>query len=72
VQPNEVAGLVKTFKRSRDMMKAFSGGKLGGLKALFSGGMNMDTLGAAMSAGRKIKQRSKRKRIIRRKGKIRR
>ncbi|MHC4762801.1 MAG: signal recognition particle protein [Planctomycetota bacterium] len=72
VQPNEVAGLVKTFKRSRDMMKAFSGGKLGGLKALFSGGTNMDTLGTAMSAGRKIKQRSKRKRIIRRKGKIRR
>jgi signal recognition particle subunit SRP54 len=72
VQPNEVAGLVKTFKRSRDMMKAFSGGKFGGLKALFSGGMNMDTLGAAMSAGRKIKQRSKRKKIIKRKGKIRR
>jgi len=70
VQPNEVAGLVKTFKRSRDMLKAMSGGKLGGLKNLFSGGFNMDALGAAMSSGRKIKQRSKRKRIVKRKGKI--
>ncbi len=72
VQPNDVSGLVKTFKRSRDMMKAFSGGKFGGLKNLFSGGFNMDAMGAAMSAGRKIKQRSKRKRIIKRKGKIKR
>ncbi len=72
VQPNEVSGLVKTFKRSRDMMKALSGGKFGGLKNLFSGGFNMDAMGAAMSAGRKIKQRSKRKRIIKRKGKIKR
>ena len=72
VQPNDVSGLVKTFKRSRDMMKAFSGGRLGGLKSLFSGGLNMDALGAAMSAGRKIKQRSKRKRVIKRKGKIKR
>ncbi len=71
-QPNDVSGLVKTFKRSRDMMKSLSGGGLGGLKSLFSGGFNMDTLGAAMSAGRKIKQRSKRKRIIKRKGKIKR
>ena len=70
VQPNDVSGLVKTFKRSRDMIKAMSGGKLGGLKSLFSGGFNMDALGAAMSSGRKIKQRSKRKRIVRRKGKI--
>jgi signal recognition particle subunit SRP54 len=70
VQVNDVSGLVKTFKRSRDMIKAMSGGKLGGLKSLFSGGFNMDTLGAAMSSGRKIKQRSKRKRIVKRKGKI--
>jgi signal recognition particle subunit SRP54 len=70
VQPNDVSGLVKTFKRSRDMIKAMSGGKLGGLKSLFSGGFNMDALGAAMSSGRKIKQRSKRKRIVKRKGKI--
>jgi signal recognition particle subunit SRP54 len=70
VQANDVSGLVKTFKRSRDMMKAMSGGKLGGLKNLFSGGLNMDTLSAAMGAGRKIKQRSKRKRVIKRRGKI--
>jgi signal recognition particle subunit SRP54 len=72
VQPNDVSGLVKTFKRSRDMMKAISGGSFGGLKSLLSGGLSMDTLGAAMSSGRKIKQRSKRKRVIRRKGKIKR
>ncbi len=72
VQPNEVSSLVKTFKRSRDMMKAVSGGKLGGLKSLFSGGFDMDAMGAAMSAGRKIKQRSKRKRKIMRRGKIKR
>lgn len=72
VQPNDVSGLVKTFKRTRDMMKSFSGGKLGGLKNLLSGGLNMDALGAAMSAGRKIKQRSKRKRIVKRKGKVKR
>jgi signal recognition particle subunit SRP54 len=70
VQPNDVSGLVKTFKRSRDMIKAMSGGKLGGLKSLLSGGFNMDSLGAAMSSGRKIKQRSKRKRVVRRRGKI--
>jgi signal recognition particle subunit SRP54 len=69
VEVNDVSGLVKTFKRSRDMMKALSGGSLGGLKRLFSGGFNMDALGAAMSSGRKIKQRSRRKRIIIRKGK---
>jgi len=72
VEAKDVSGLVKTFKRSRDMMKAISGGKLGGLKSLFSGGFNMDTLSAAMGSGRKIKQRSKRKRIIKRKGKIKR
>ena len=69
-QPHDVSGLVKTFKRSRDMMKAVSGGSLGGLKALFSGGFNMDAMSAAMSGGRKIKQRSKRKRVIKRRGKI--
>ncbi len=72
VEANDVSGLVKTFKRSRDMMKAISGGKLGGLKSLLSGGFNMDTLSAAMGSGRKIKQRSKRKRIIKRKGKVKR
>lgn len=68
--PHDVSGLVKTFTRSRDMLKAMSGGSFGGLKSLFSGGLNMGTLAAAMGSGRKIKQRSKRKRIIKRRGKI--
>jgi signal recognition particle subunit SRP54 len=72
VQTNDVSGLVKTFKRSRDMMKAISGGSFGGLKSLFSGGFNMDALSAAMASGRKIKQRSRRKRKIMRRGKIKR
>ncbi|MFC1761601.1 signal recognition particle protein [Planctomycetota bacterium] len=72
VTPNDVAGLVKTFKRSRDMMKAISGGRFGGLKSMLTGGMNMGDLSAAMTSGRKIKQRSKRKRVITRKGKKRR
>jgi signal recognition particle subunit SRP54 len=66
--PNDVASLVKTFKRSRDMIKAISGGSFGGLRSLFSGGFNMDAIGAAMTSGRKIKQRSKRKKAPRRKG----
>ena len=67
---NDVAGLVKTFMRSRDMMKAMSGGRFGGLKALLSGGFSLDAIGAAMSGGKKIKQRSRRKQIIKRRGKI--
>jgi signal recognition particle subunit SRP54 len=69
VQPHDVSGLVKTFLRSRDMLKAMSGGKLAGLKALLSGGLNMDTLSSAMGSGRKLKQRSRRKRVIVRRGK---
>ena len=71
-QPHDVSGLVKTFMRSRDMMKALSGGAFGGLKSLFSGGFNMGAISEMMSAGRKIKQRSKRKKVIRRRGKIKR
>jgi len=66
----DVAGLIKTFKRSRDMMKSLSAGAMGGFKSLFSG--KTDMFGAMADGGRKIKQRSKRKRVIRRKGKIRR
>ena len=66
----DVAGLIKTFKRSRDMMKSLSGGAMGGFKSLLSG--KTDMLGAMAGGGRKIKQRSKRKRVIRRKGKVRR
>jgi len=65
----DVAGLIKTFKRSRDMMKAMSAGGMGGMKNLLSGKVDMFSL---MSGGRKIKQRSKRKRVIKRKGKIKR
>ncbi|MFB0524338.1 MAG: signal recognition particle protein [Phycisphaerae bacterium] len=72
VEPNAVSGLVKTFTRSRDMLKSISGGSLGGLKSLFSGRFNMGALSQMMGAGRKIKQRSKRKKIIKRKGKIKR
>ena len=69
VEVNDVSGLVKTFKRSRDMMKALSGGSFGGLKSLLAGGFNMNTLSATMASGKKIKQRSKRKRKVIRKGK---
>lgn len=72
VQPHDVSGLVKTFMRSRDMMKALSGGSLGGLKALFSGRLNINSISQMMSSGKKIKQRSKRKKVVRRRGKIKR
>jgi signal recognition particle subunit SRP54 len=72
VEVQDVSGLVKTFRRSRDMLKALSGGSLGGLRSLFSGGLNMGTLGQMMSSGRKIKQRSRRKQVIKRRGKIKR
>ncbi len=68
-QPHDVSSLAKTFMRSRDMLKAMSGGKMAGLKALMSGGMNLSSLTSAMSSGKKIKQRSKRKRVITRRGK---
>ncbi len=66
----DVAGLIKTFKRSRDMMKmmaAGGGGGMGGLKNMFSGGDMMN----AMAGGgmKKQKQRSKRKRTPRKKNK---
>ncbi len=72
VQPIDVSSLVKTFKRSRDMLKAVASGSFGGFKGLFGGGFNMNAVSAAMSSGRKIKQRSRRKRKIIRRGKIKR
>ncbi|MCJ7673701.1 MAG: signal recognition particle protein [Sedimentisphaerales bacterium] len=72
VQPQDVSGLAKTFMRSRDMLKSLSGGTFGGLRSLFSGGLNVGALSQMMSGGRKIKQRSRRKRVIKRKGKIKR
>jgi len=53
VEVHDVSGLVKTFTRSRDMLKSLSGGSLGGLRSLLSGGLNMGALGQMMSsAGR--------------------
>jgi signal recognition particle subunit SRP54 len=69
VDVNEVASLVKTFRRSRDMLKAISGGSFGGLKSLFSGGFNMGAISQMMAGGKKIKQRSRRKQVITRRGK---
>jgi len=68
----EVAGLVKTFKRSRDMIKTLSGGGFGGLKGLLSGKTDIMSAMSRMNSGKKIKQRSKRKRSPRKKGKKRR
>ncbi len=68
-QPHDVSGLVKQFVRSRDMLKTLSGGKMAGLKSLFSGGFNLESMSAAMASGKKIKQRSRRKQVIIRKGK---
>ena len=73
VQVQDVSSLVKTFKRSRDMMKALSGGRPGKLRNLLSGGgSSMGALSQMMAGGRKIKQRSKRKRVVKRRGKIKR
>ncbi len=44
----EVAALIKTFKRSRDMMKAISSGGVGALKSLMSGKIDIFS---AMSSG---------------------
>ncbi len=72
----EVAGLIKTFRQSRQMMQAMSSGGMGGMggiKDLMSGKMDMMSALKSMGSGKKkSKQRSKRKRIVRRKGKVRR
>jgi hypothetical protein len=59
----EVAGLIKTFKRSRDMMKAISGGGIGAMKSLLSGKMDIFS---AMSSGGKHKGPQPRRRSPRR------
>jgi signal recognition particle subunit SRP54 len=69
VEVHDVSSLVKTFERSRDMMKNLSGGAMGGFKSLFSGGMDMGKLSEMMAGGKKIKQRSRRKQVIVRRGK---
>lgn len=65
-EPMDVSGLVKTFNQTRQMMKAFSGlGMMGRMKALKQMG-NMDLMSGKMP-GLKIKQRSHRKRVDRKK-----
>ena len=66
VQPSDVSGLVKTFNQSRQMMKAMSGMGMGGkMKAMKALG-NMDMFSGKMP-GMKLKQRSKRKKVDRKK-----
>jgi signal recognition particle subunit SRP54 len=65
----DVSSLVKTFDRSRQMMKSMSAGGFGGFKSLLTGKMDMFS---AMSGGMKTKQRSHRKQVIKRRGKIKR
>jgi len=63
----DVAGLIKQFRRSRDMMKMIAGGGSGGmnaLKGMMSGKVDMFS---AMDAAGKTKQRSKRKKPPRKK-----
>jgi signal recognition particle subunit SRP54 len=69
IDVQDVASFVKQFERSRDMIRALSGGAMGGFKSLFSGKMDMFSM---MNAGKTIKQRSHRKQVIRRRGKIKR
>ncbi|MFI4910307.1 MAG: signal recognition particle protein [Sedimentisphaeraceae bacterium JB056] len=61
----DIASLVKTFKRSRDMMQMMAGGSAGSLAAmrgLMGGDMNMlNTLGGGQ---KRQKQRSKRKKVV--------
>jgi signal recognition particle subunit SRP54 len=60
----EVAGLIKTFKRSREMMKTLSGGGgIGAMKNLLSGKMDIFS---AMSSGGKLKGPQPRRRSPRR------
>lgn len=71
VEPSDVSGLVKTFNQTRQMMKAMSGmGMMGRMKAMKQLG-NMDMFSGKMPQMR-VKQRSKRKRVDRKKKKRRR
>jgi signal recognition particle subunit SRP54 len=58
-----VAGLIKTFKRSRDMMKSISGGGLGAMRSLMSG--KMDIFSAMSSGGGKFRSSGPRRRTPR-------
>ena len=68
VTVTDVAGLVKQFRQSREMMKMMASGSAGGLGAL-KGLMSGDMSAMTGMGQRKIKKRSKRKRVINRKSK---
>jgi signal recognition particle subunit SRP54 len=59
----DVAGLIKTFKRSRDMMKSLSGGGIGAMRSLMSG--KMDIFSAMSSGGGKFRSSGPRRRTPR-------
>ena len=64
----DVASLIKTFKRSREMMKMMAGGGGAGMMKQLLGGGGAGMMNAMASGGmRKQKQRSKRKRQPRKK-----
>ncbi|MCE5185212.1 MAG: signal recognition particle protein [Planctomycetaceae bacterium] len=64
----DVAGLIKTFKRSREMMRMMAGGAgAGGMNAMKNMLSGKTDMFSAMSSMKKVKQRSKRKRQPRRK-----
>ncbi len=66
----DVSGLIKTFKQTRQMMKAMSGmGAMGRMKAIsqMGKGMGEGMPGLPGMGGPKVKQRSKRKKVDRKK-----
>jgi signal recognition particle subunit SRP54 len=65
----EVASLIKTFRRSREMMQTLSAGGAGAFRSLFSGKVD---LFSAMSGGVKLRPPTNRRRDDRRKKKKRR
>ncbi|MCH9021315.1 MAG: signal recognition particle protein [Planctomycetes bacterium] len=69
-EAQDVSGLVKTFKQTRQMMKAVSSmGAMGKMKAMREM-MNPESMAAMMGGkmpGMKVRQRSKRKKVERRK-----
>ncbi|MBI9016520.1 MAG: signal recognition particle protein [Phycisphaerae bacterium] len=68
-QPHDVSGLVKTFKQTREMMKAMSSmSMMGRMKAMTQlGKMDPGAMGMGAPGGGKLKQRSKRKKVERKK-----
>ncbi|MDH7598635.1 MAG: signal recognition particle protein [Sedimentisphaerales bacterium] len=72
VQPHDVSSLVKTFIRTRDMIRALSGGTFGGLRNLLAGGFNLEALSAAIQSGRKFKLRTQARHQVRKKARRRR